>query len=63
MLKDKERKGRGKQSSGRTLSFYIGDRIGLVWPYVFKIIHGRGGVAERVTLEVFDHGPFSVWKS
>ena len=40
--KDKERKGRGTKKNGRTLSFYIGDRRGLVWPYRKSFMGGEG---------------------
>ena len=40
----KKGRGEGKQSSGRTLSFYIDDRRGLVWPYTKSFMGGEGWV-------------------
>ena len=33
---------RDKKNNGRTLSFYIGDRRGLVWPYRKSFMGGEG---------------------
>lgn len=46
-IKRKERK-RDKKNNGRTLSFYIGDRRGLVWPYTESFMGGDGWL-ERFT--------------
>ena len=41
--KDKEKgRGEGQKQNGRTLSFYIGDRRGLVWPYRKSFMEAEG---------------------